>query len=77
MNLWSLIIEAFKMVVQRDAILSERIAELEKETGLDVTDESVTQSQLQELVGRMQEHLVSPALKNFTESPQEGITESF
>ena len=60
MNVWSLIIEVFKMLVQRDAILSERIAKLEEETGLEITDESVTQSQLQELVTRMQENLVPP-----------------
>ena len=61
MNVWSLIIEAFKALVERDMILSERLAELEKENGIEVTDESVTQSQLQELVGRMQEHLAPPA----------------
>ncbi|MEG4294905.1 hypothetical protein Q5692_39880 [Microcoleus sp. C2C3] len=61
MNVWSLIIEAFKMLVERDTILSERLAKLEEETGLEITEESVTQSQLQELVGRMQEHLVPPA----------------
>jgi predicted Holliday junction resolvase-like endonuclease len=57
MNAWSLIIEAFKMLVERDTILSERLAKLEEETGLEITEESVTQTQLQELVGRMQEHL--------------------
>ncbi len=57
MNVWSLIIEAFKMLVERDTILSERLAKLEEETGLEITEESVTQAQLQELVGRMQEHL--------------------
>ncbi|WP_333206721.1 hypothetical protein [Microcoleus sp. B5-D4] len=60
MNVWTLIIEAFKMLVQRDAILSERIAALEEKNGLDVTDESVTQSQLQELVSRMSEQTVPP-----------------
>ena len=60
MNVWSLIIAAFKMLVERDAILSERIAKLEEENGLDVTDESVTQSQLQELVARMSEQTVPP-----------------
>jgi predicted Holliday junction resolvase-like endonuclease len=60
MNVWSLIIEAFKMLVERDTILSERLAKLEEETGLEITEESVTQSQLQELVGRMQEHLAPP-----------------
>jgi predicted Holliday junction resolvase-like endonuclease len=64
MNVWSLIIEAFKMVVKRDAILSERVSKLEEETGLEITEESVTQSQLQELVGRMQEHLAPPASTN-------------
>ena len=57
MNVWSLIVEAFKMLVERDTILSERLAKLEEETGLEITEESVTQTQLQELVGRMQEHL--------------------
>jgi len=60
MNVWSLIIEVFKMLVQRDAILSERLAKLEEETGLEITEESVTQTQLQELVTRMHEHLVPP-----------------
>jgi hypothetical protein len=60
MNVWSLIIEAFKMLVERDTILSERLAKLEEETGLEITEESVTQTQLQELVGRMQEHLAPP-----------------
>jgi hypothetical protein len=60
MNVWILIIEAFKMLVQRDAILSERVAKLEEENGLDVTDESVTQSQLQELVTRMSEQTAPP-----------------
>jgi len=61
MNVWSLIIEAFKMLVERDTILSERLAKLEEETGLEITEESVTQIQLQELVTRMQEHLVPTA----------------
>jgi hypothetical protein len=58
MNVWSLIIEAFKMLVERNTILSERLAKLEEETGLEITEESVTQAQLQELVERMQEHLM-------------------
>jgi predicted Holliday junction resolvase-like endonuclease len=61
MKVWSLIIEAFKMLVERDTILSERVAKLEEETGLEITEESVTQSQLQELVGKMQEHLIPAA----------------
>lgn len=60
MNVWSLMIEIFKALVERDAILSERIAKLEEENGLDVTDESLTQSQLQELVARMSEQAVPP-----------------
>ena len=72
MNVWSLIIEAFKILVERDATLSERIAKLEEETGLEITEESVTQSQLQELVGRMQEHLVPPANKSLSEILEEG-----
>ena len=60
MNVWSLIIEAFKMLVERDAILSERIAKLEEENGFEVTEESVTQSQLQELVAKMSEQTVPP-----------------
>jgi predicted Holliday junction resolvase-like endonuclease len=67
MNVWSLIIEAFKMLVERDTILSERLAKLEEETGLEITEESVTQSQLQELVGRMQEHLAPPASMSLKE----------
>jgi hypothetical protein len=60
MNVWSLIVEAFKMLIERDTILSERLAKLEEESGLEITEESVTQTQLQELVGRMQEHLATP-----------------
>ncbi|MEG4964881.1 MULTISPECIES: hypothetical protein [unclassified Microcoleus] len=60
MNVWSLIIEAFRILVERDSILSERLAKLEEENGLEVTDESVTQSQLQELVTRMSEQTVPP-----------------
>jgi hypothetical protein len=60
MNVWSLIIEAFSMLVERNTILSERLAKLEEETGLEITEESVTQVQLQELVARMQEHLAPP-----------------
>ena len=67
MNVWSLIIEAFKALVERDMILSERLAKLEEETGLEITEESVTQSQLQELVARMQENLVPPVAINFKE----------
>jgi hypothetical protein len=67
MNVWSLIIEAFKMLVERDAILSERLAKLEEETGLEITEESVTQTQLQELVGKMQEHLAPPATATLKE----------
>jgi predicted Holliday junction resolvase-like endonuclease len=67
MNVWSLIIEAFKMLVERDAALSERLAKLEEETGLEITEESVTQTQLQELVGRMQEHLAPPAVSRLKE----------
>jgi hypothetical protein len=62
MNVWSLIIEAFKMLVERDTLLSERVAKLEEETGLEITEESVTQSQLQELVTKMQEHLAPPVI---------------
>ena len=67
MNVWSLIIEAFKMLVERDTILSERLAKLEEKTGLEITEESVTQSQLQELVTRMQEHLVPSATMSLKE----------
>ncbi|MEG4290913.1 hypothetical protein Q5692_20775 [Microcoleus sp. C2C3] len=67
MNVWSLIIEAFKMLVERDTILSERLAKMEEETGLEITEESVTQSQLQELVGRMQEHLAPPVTMSLKE----------
>jgi len=62
MNVWSLIIEVFKALVQRDAILSERIAKLEEETGLEITEESATQSRLQELVEKMREHTVPPTM---------------
>lgn len=62
MNVGSLIIEAFKLLVERDGILSERLAKLEEENGLDVTDESVTQSQLQELVTRMSKQTVPPVV---------------
>ena len=62
MNVWSLIIKIFTTLVERDAILSERIAKLEEENGLEVTDESVTQSQLQELVARMSEQTVPPVV---------------
>ena len=34
MNVWSLIIKIFSTLVERDAILSERIAKLEEENGL-------------------------------------------
>ena len=60
MNVWSLIIKIFGTLVERDAILSERIAKLEEENGLEVTDESVTQSQLQELVARISKQTVPP-----------------
>ena len=60
MNVWSLMIEAFSALVERDMILSERIAELEKDNGIEVTEESLTSSQLQELVTKMKEHLASP-----------------
>jgi hypothetical protein len=60
MNVWSLIIEVFQALVERNTILSERVAKLEEETGLEITDESVTQSQLQELVTRMHNHLAPP-----------------
>jgi hypothetical protein len=72
MNVWSLIIAAFKMLVERDAILSERLAKLEEETGLEITEESVTQTQLQELVGRMEEHLAPPASTSLKELLKEG-----
>jgi hypothetical protein len=62
MNVWSLIIEAFKALVERDMILSERLAKLEEETGLEITEESVTQTQLQELVARMSEQTVPPVV---------------
>ena len=61
MNVWTLIIEAFKALVERDLILSERIAELERDNGIEVTEESVTSTELKELVTKMQEHLVPPA----------------
>jgi hypothetical protein len=60
MNVWSLIIEAFSALVERDMILSERIAELERDNGIEVTEESLTSSQLQELVTKMKQHLVPP-----------------
>ncbi|MEG4800717.1 hypothetical protein QUB63_14300 [Microcoleus sp. ARI1-B5] len=62
MNVWSLIIELFRALVERDSILSERIAKLEEENGLDVTEESATQSQLQELVSKLSEQTVPPAV---------------
>lgn len=55
MNVWNLIIEAFRLLVERDTILSERLAKLEEENGLEITDESITQTQLQELVARISE----------------------
>jgi hypothetical protein len=64
---WNLVVEAFKMLVKRDAITSERLANLEEETGLEITEESITQSQLQELVGRMQEHFAPPAFAKVKE----------
>lgn len=67
MKVWSLIIEAFKALVERDMMLSERIANLEEENGLEITEESVTQSQLQELVTKMQEHLAPRASMSFKE----------
>jgi hypothetical protein len=67
MNVWTLIIEAFKALVERDLILSERIAELERDNGIEVTEESVSSAQLQELVTKMQEHLVPPASVAFKE----------
>ncbi len=71
MNVWSLIIKVFQTLVERDVILSERIAKLEEENGLEVTDESVTQSQLQELVTKMQENLV-PETRSLGERLKEG-----
>jgi hypothetical protein len=68
MNVWTLIIEAFKALVERDLILSERIAELERDNGIEVTEESVSSAQLQELVTKMQEHLVPPANVAFKEN---------
>jgi hypothetical protein len=60
MNVWSLIIEAFKALVERDVILSERLAKLEEEAGLEITEESATQSHLQELVTKLKEQTVPP-----------------
>jgi len=60
MNLWNLIIKTFQMLVEGNAALSKRVAKLEEQTGLEITEESVAQTQLQELVGRMQEHLAPP-----------------
>jgi hypothetical protein len=67
MDVWSLIVEAFKILVERNTIFSERLAKLEEETGLEITEESVTQTQLQELVTRMQNHLVPTAIASFKE----------
>ncbi|HEY9813935.1 MAG TPA: hypothetical protein V6D31_10450 [Candidatus Sericytochromatia bacterium] len=64
MNVWKLIVKAFETLVKRDSILSERLARLEEETGLEIVEESATQIELQELVGRMKEHLVPPASTN-------------
>lgn len=60
MNVWGLIIEAFSALVERDMILSDRITELEKENGIEITDETTTSSQLAELVAKMKEHLAEP-----------------
>jgi DNA-binding transcriptional LysR family regulator len=57
MSVWKLIVKAFETVVKRDSILSERIARLEEETGLEIVEESTTQIELQELVERMQKQL--------------------
>ena len=62
MNVWSLIIEVFKVLIQRDVILSERLAKLEEETGLEITEESATSARLQELVEKMQQHTVPPTM---------------
>jgi lipoate-protein ligase A len=67
MNVWSLIIKVFKILVERDTILSERLAKLEEETGLEITEESVTKTELQELVATMEEHLSPPASTSFKE----------
>lgn len=75
MNVWKLIIDAFEMLVVRDTILSERLAKLEEEAGLEITEESVTQTQLQELVGRMQKNLVPASGGNFKEDTKESFTE--
>ena len=72
MNVWSLIIEAFKILVEENTTLSERVAKLEEKTGLEITEESITQTQLQELVGRMQEHLAPPASTSLKELLKEG-----
>jgi hypothetical protein len=56
MSVWKLIVKAFETVVKRDSILSERIARLEEETGLEI--------ELQELMGRMQGQVVLPASTN-------------
>jgi hypothetical protein len=70
MNVWSLIIEVFKVLLQRDVILSERIAKLEEDAGLEITEESATQSRLQELVDKMREQTVPP-ITNLQELLQE------
>jgi len=67
MNVWNLIIEAFEMLVERDAILSDRLAKLEEETGLEITEENATQIQLQKLVEKIQEHLVPSASASLKE----------
>lgn len=60
MNVWTLIIELLRTLVARDVILSERIAKLEEDNGLEVTEESETQSRLQELLAQMSEQTVPP-----------------
>ncbi|WP_445244824.1 hypothetical protein [Microcoleus sp. OTE_8_concoct_300] len=73
MNVWSLIIKIFTILVERDAILSERIAKLEEDAGLEITGESVTQSQLQALqksLESLREAMPgNPAAGNFKELP--------
>jgi len=61
MQVGGLIVETFEALAERDMILSERVAELEAENGIEVIEESLSSAQLQELVTKMREHLVPPA----------------
>ena len=59
-----LIITMFKLLIDRDKILSERLAQLESENAFEIETESTTHGQLQALMAQIQQTQTAEATQS-------------